>query len=71
MNPLFKKILIAALVVGAGALVYTKFIKKDEATEAKSSADGGCGCGCSGDEKSNFWDTGGGGSVGGKKGKAN
>lgn len=55
-------------ILGAGLLVTgIVILVKQKKAEKTSGADGGCGCS---EEKSNYLDTGGGGSLGGKKGKA-
>ncbi len=64
-----KIILGIAAVIGA-VIVYKTCFASDSATEKKSGADGGCGCGCSGEhkEESNYIGAGdSGGGLGGRE----
>lgn len=63
-----KKAGIILSVLGVGLLVTgVVVLVKQKKSEKTSGVDGGCGCS---EEKSNYLDTGGGGSLGGRKGKA-
>lgn len=63
-----KKTGIILSVLGVGLLVTgVVVLVKQKKSEKTLGVDGGCGCS---EEKSNYLDTGGGGSLGGRKGKA-